>query len=190
MADDDLTELALADAGSRMQTAVKAYQRDLQSVRTGRAHPSLVDQLPIDYFGTSMALNQLANISAPEARLIVIQPWDKNAVDPITRAIQRSELGLNPQSDGVLIRLPIPELTEERRLQLLKQVGQKAEVARVAVRNVRRDVLEELRKLERAKDISQDQEHRAHEALDKITQDHVARIGREGSDKERELLEV
>lgn len=190
MADDDLIELALDDARSRMAKGVEAHRHDLQTVRTGRAHTSLVEHLQVDYFGTPMALNQLANITAPEARLIAIQPWDKNALDPISKAIQLSDLGLNPQSDGVVIRLAIPELTEERRRELVKQVGQKNEAARIAVRNVRRDVQDELRKLLKAKDISQDLERRAHEELDKITHQYIEHIDSDGSAKERELLEV
>ena len=126
----------------------------------------------------------------PRPRLLVIQPWDKNAFDPIQRSIQRSELGLNPQSDGVVIRLAIPELTEERRKQFVRQVGQKTESARVALRNIRRDAQDELRTMVKDKDISQDDEHRAHDQLDKIVRDFTQRIDQEGSAKERELLEV
>ncbi len=188
--DDELTQLALEETRSRMRKTVAAHQRDLQTIRTGRAHPALVAELPIDYYGASMPLNQLATINAPEARLLVIQPWDKNAFDPIQRSIQRSELGLNPQSDGVVIRLPIPELTEERRKQFVRQVAQKTESARVALRNIRRDAQDELRTMVKDKDISQDHEHRAHDQLDKIVRDFTQRIDQEGSAKARELLEV
>ena len=190
MANDDLTTLALDDARSRMHGAVDALTRDLQGIRTGRAHPALVEHLPIDYYGTSMALNQMANITVPEARMIVIQPWDKNAFDPIQKGLQLSDLGINPQSDGVVIRLILPDLTEERRRQLVKQVGGKVEEARVAVRNVRRHIQDDLRKLQKDGDISQDEEHRAHDTLEKITHDAVSQVDAVGSEKERELMEV
>ena len=188
--DDDLTALALDDAQTRMGKAVEALRRELQTIRTGRAHPELVEHLRVDYFGTEMPLNQLATISAPEARLLVIQPWDKNATGPITKAIQLSDLGLNPQSDGVVIRLAIPELTEERRQELARLVSQKNESARVAVRNIRRHVQDELRKFAKAKDISQDAERSAHDDLEKLTHRLVEHVDRVGSEKERELLEV
>ncbi len=188
--DDDLTALALDDAQTRMGKAVEALRRELQTIRTGRAHPGLVEHLRVDYFGTEMPLNQLATISAPEARLLVIQPWDKNATGPITKAIQLSDLGLNPQSDGVVIRLAIPELTEERRRELARLVSQKSEAARVAVRNIRRHVQDELRKFAKAKDISQDAERNAHNDLEKLTHRLVEDVDRVGSDKEREMMEV
>ena len=190
MPDDDLTSLALEDAESRMQKAVEALKRDLATVRTGRAHPALVEHLQIDYFGTPMPLNQLATIAAPEARLIVIQPWDKNAIAPITKGIQLSDLGLNPQNDGVVVRLVIPELTEERRRELVKQVGQKNEGARVAIRNVRRHIQDELRDLLKAKEISQDAERSSHDDLEKLTHRFVEQADKIGSTKEKELLEV
>ena len=188
--DDDLTQLALEDTRSRMQKTVESHQRDLATVRTGRAHTSLVEGLPIDYYGTPTPLNQLATLTAPDARMIVIQPWDKNAFDPISKSIQQSDLGLNPQSDGIVIRLVIPELTEERRKQLVKQVGQKNEAARVALRNIRRDIQDELRKMVKDKDISQDDEHRAHDQLGKIAHQFAEKIDQDGAVKERELLEV
>ncbi|PZC48581.1 MAG: ribosome recycling factor [Chloroflexi bacterium] len=190
MPDDDLTQLALDEARTRMQKTITSHRRDLDSVRTGRAQPSLVDALPINYYGAPTPLNQLASISAPEARLLVIQPWDKNAFDPIAKSIQLSDLGLNPQSDGIVIRLVIPELTEDRRKQLVKQVAQKNEAARVALRNIRRDTQDELRTMVKDKDISQDEERRAHDQLDKIAHGFSSKIDEEGAAKERELLEV
>ena len=190
MPDDDLTTLALEDAESRMHGAIEALKRELATVRTGRAHPALVEHLPIDYFGTTMPLNQLATITAPEARLIVIQPWDKNAIDPITKSIQRSNLGLNPQNDGVVVRLAIPELTEERRRALVKQVAQKNEAARIAIRNVRRHAQDDLRGLLKAKEISKDAERNAHEELEKLTHRFVEQADKDGAEKEKELLEV
>lgn len=190
MADDELIELAFSDADDRMRGAVTALERELQSIRTGRAHPGLVDHIRVDYYGTNMALNQMATISVPEARLIAIQPWDKNAFDPITKALQQSDLGINPQSDGIVIRLALPELTEERRRDLAKVVSQKVEGARVAVRNIRRHVHDDLRGMQREGDLSQDEEHRAEARLDKLTTDFIAIVDKAGEQKEQELLEV
>jgi len=190
MSDNELLDLAFEDADSRMSGAVSALERDLMAVRTGRAHTSLVDQLRVDYYGTTMALNQLATISTPEARLIAIQPWDKNAFDPITKAIQTSDIVLNPQSDGILIRLALPELTEERRRDLVKVVHQKAESARVAIRNVRRHIHDDLRAMQRDGDLSQDEERRAETQLDTLTGQFIAKVDAAGNLKERELLEV
>ena len=188
--DEELLELAFEDADSRMAGAVSALEAELQTIRTGRAHPSLVERIRVDYYGTAMDLNQLATINAPEARLIQIQPWDKNAFDPITKAIQSSDIGINPQSDGIVIRLALPELTEERRRELAKLVSRKTEEARVAVRNVRRHVHDDLRKMQRDGDMSQDEEHVAEERLDALAQQFIAKVDAAGNQKERELLEV
>ena len=190
MADEELLELTFSDAGDRMKGAVSALERDLQGVRTGRAHSSLVEHIRVDYYGSQMALNQMATISTPEARLIAIQPWDKNAFEPITKALQQSDIGINPQSDGILIRLALPELTEERRRDLVRIVHQKVEAARVAVRNVRRHSHDELRGMQRAGDLSQDEEHRAETRLDAMTSEYIAKVDAAGNQKERELLEV
>ena len=189
-ADEELLELAFDDASSRMTGAVSALDADLQTIRTGRAHPSLVEHIRVDYYGTPMDLNQLATINAPEARLISIQPWDKNAFDPITKALQISDLGINPQSDGILIRLALPELTEERRRELAKLVTRKVEGARVAIRNVRRSIHDDLRKMQRDGDLSQDEERAAEQRLDALTAQFIAKVDEAGSQKERELLEV
>ena len=189
-ADEELLELAFDDASSRMTGAVSTLDADLQTIRTGRAHPSLVEHIRVDYYGTPMDLNQLATINAPEARLISIQPWDKNAFDPITKALQISDLGINPQSDGILIRLALPELTEERRRELAKLVTRKVEGARVAIRNVRRSIHDDLRKMQRDGDLSQDEERAAEQRLDALTAQFIAKVDEAGSQKERELLEV
>ena len=189
-ADEELLELAFDDASSRMSGAVSSLDADLQTIRTGRASPSLVERIRVDYYGTAMDLNQLATINAPEARLIAIQPWDKNAFDPITKALQASDLGINPQSDGILIRLALPELTEERRRELAKLVTRKVEGARVAIRNVRRSVHDDLRKMQRDGDLSQDEEHAAEQRLDALTAQFIAKVDEAGNQKERELLEV
>jgi len=180
----------LRDAEHRMQSAVSALDRDLDTVRTGRARPALVETLKVEYYGTPTPLNQLATINAPEPRLITIQPWDKTQLGTIEKAIQKSDIGLNPTNDGNLIRLVVPPLTEDRRKELVKVVHKKAEDGRVAVRNVRRDSLEVLRKLQHDKEVSDDDERRAQERLQKLTDKFVAEIDRHGYTKEQELLEV
>jgi ribosome recycling factor len=180
----------LKSAEHRMQSAVTALDREMNTVRTGRARPSLVEALKIDYYGTPTPLNQVAAINAPEPRMITIQPWDKTQLGTIEKAIQKSDLGLTPTNDGNIIRLAIPALTEDRRKELVKVVHKKAEDGRVAVRNVRRDSLEELRKLQHDKEISDDDERRAQERLQKLTDKYVAEIDKHGHAKEQELLEV
>ena len=185
-----MIEDTLSDAEHRMQSAVQALDRDLDTVRTGRARPALVEALKIEYYGTPTPLNQLATINAPEPRLITIQPWDKTQLGAIEKAIQKSDLGLTPTNDGNIIRLVIPPLNEDRRKDLVKVVHKKTEDARVAVRNVRRDSLDHLRKLQHDKEISDDDERRAQERLQKITDKHIAEADRHGHTKEQELLEV
>ena len=187
MADPD--EILL-DADARMDGAVDALRRELGGVRTGRAHPSLIENLQVDYYGAHTPLKQLGNIGTPEARLLTIQVWDRGAVKAIEKAIQSSDLGLNPAIDGQLIRLPIPALTEQRRRDMVKMVHTKTEEARVAVRNVRRHAHDELRKSEKAGEMSQDDLHRSEDELQKITDGHIATIDGEGKKKEAELLEV
>jgi ribosome recycling factor len=187
MADPD--EILL-DADARMDGAVDSLRRELGGVRTGRAHPSLIENLQVDYYGAHTPLRQLGNIGAPEARLLTVQVWDKGAVRAIEKAIQSSDLGLNPAIDGQLIRLPIPPLTEQRRKDMVKLVHNKTEEARVSVRNVRRHAHEELRKAEKNGDISQDDLRRNEEELQKITDGHIATIDAEGKKKEADLLEV
>jgi len=185
-----MIEETLADAEQRMGKAIEALRRELATIRTGRAQPALVEHLRVDYYGTPTPLNQLASIAAPEARLLTIQPWDKGSMGAIERAIQMSDLGLNPTNDGNIIRLVIPQLTQERRKELVKVVHRKVEEGRVAVRNVRRDRLEELRRLQRDKKVSEDEEHRAQDRLQKLTDRFVAEADQVGQEKEQELLEV
>jgi len=185
-----MVEDTLRDAEHRMQSAVAALDRELDTVRTGRARPALVETLKVDYYGAPTPLNQLATINAPEPRMITIQPWDKSQLGTIEKAIQKSDLGLNPTNDGNIIRLLIPALTEERRKELVKVVHKKTEDGRVAVRNVRRDCLEALRKLQHDKQISDDEERRAQDRLQKLTDKYVAEIDKHGHAKEQELLEV
>jgi ribosome recycling factor len=185
-----MIEEALRDAEHRMQSAVGALDRDLASVRTGRARPALVESIKVDYYGTPTPLNQMATINAPEPRLLTIQPWDKSQLGTIEKALQKSDLGLNPANDGNILRLAIPPLTEDRRKELVKVVHKKIEEGRVAVRNVRRDCLEHLRKAQHDKQISDDDERRAQERLQKLTDKYIAEIDKHGQAKEHELLEV
>lgn len=180
----------LNDAEHRMQSAVSALDRDLETVRTGRARPSLVESLKVDYYGTPTPLNQMSAINSPEPRLITIQPWDKTLLGAIEKAIQKSDLGLTPTNDGNIIRLVVPALTEDRRKDLVKTVHKKAEEARIAVRNVRRDSLDHLRKAQHDKSITDDDERGAQARLQKITDKYVAEVDKHGQSKEQELLEV
>jgi ribosome recycling factor len=185
-----MIEETLKDAEHRMQSAVAALDREMDTIRTGRARPSLVEGLKVEYYGAPTPLNQLATINAPEPRLITIQPWDKTQLGAIEKAIQKSDLGLTPTNDGNLIRLVIPQLNEERRKELVKVVHKKVEDGRVAVRNVRRDALDHLRKAQHDKQITDDDERHAQERLQKITDKYVAEADKHGQTKEQELLEV
>jgi ribosome recycling factor len=187
MADPD--EL-LFDAEERMDGALQALQRELNGIRTGRAHPSLIEHLVVDYYGANTPLKQLGTINAPEPRLLTIQIWDRGALKAVEKAIQASDLGLNPNIDGQLIRLPIPPLTEQRRKEMVKMVHTKSEDARIAVRNVRRHIHDELRRAEKDGTVSEDDLKHHEEELQKLTDKHIALIDVEGRKKETELLEV
>ncbi len=180
----------LADAEVRMGKAMDALRRDLSTIRTGRASPSLVDRLTVEYFGTPTPLNQLAGVSVPEPRLLVIQPWDRGTIGAIEKAIQRSELGLNPTNDGQLIRIAIPALTEERRKQLVKLVHNHVEEGKVAVRNIRRDAMGNVRELMNERMISEDDERRAEHQVDDLAKRFVDEADKIGKAKEQEVLEV
>jgi ribosome recycling factor len=180
----------LADAEARMGKAMDALRRDLSTIRTGRASPSLVDRLTVEYFGTPTPLNQLAGVSVPEPRLLVIQPWDRGTIGAIEKAIQRSELGLNPTNDGQLIRIAIPALTEERRKQLVKLVHNHVEEGKVAVRNIRRDAMGNVRELMNERMISEDDERRAEHQVDDLAKRFVDEADKIGKAKEQEVLEV
>lgn len=180
----------LADAETRMGKAVEALRRDFGTIRTGRASPSLVERLPVEAYGTTSPLNQLAGISVPESRLLVIQPWDRGTMGAIEKAIRKSELGLNPTNDGQVIRLPIPPLTEERRKQLVKLVHNHVEEGKVAVRNIRRDAMAQIRDLLNEKMISEDDERRAEHQVDDLAKRYVEEIEKTGKGKEHEVLEV
>jgi ribosome recycling factor len=180
----------ITDAKSRMHKAVEALKTELSTVRGGRASTGLVDHLKVDYYGTPTALNQIATIAAPDARLIVITPYDRGGMSAIEKAILKSDLGLTPSNDGTVIRLSIPALTEDRRKELAKHVRKRVEDARVAVRNVRRDVHEHIRKIEHDHQISQDDLHRSETELQKLTDEQIKEIDRIGEEKEKELLAV
>lgn len=180
----------LADAEERMSKAMDALRRDLNTIRTGRASPSLLDRITIDYYGTPTPLNQVASISAPEARLLVIQPWDRGTIGLIEKAIQKSDLGVNPSSDGQVIRIALPPLTEERRKQLVKVVHNYVEEAKVAVRNIRRDALAHIRQMMNEKLISEDDERRAEQQLDELTKRFIEEADKIGKAKEHEVMEV
>ncbi len=190
MADDSMIKETLKDAEDRMGKAINALTRDLATIRTGRANPGLVEQLRVDYYGTPTLLQQLASVGVPEARLLTIQPYDKGSLEAIEKAIQKSDLGLNPNNDGTIIRLVIPQLTEDRRKDMVRLVHKKIEDSRVEVRNIRRDGHEMLRDLHREKEISEDEERSAQDDLQEITDRFVEQAGNIGTEKEQELLEV
>jgi ribosome recycling factor len=180
----------LSAVEKKMKAVSEGFRQELSTIRTGRASPGLVEHIKVDYAGVPTPLNQIAGISAPESRLLVIQPWDPGGLHAIILAIQKSDLGLNPVNDGRLIRLNIPALSEERRKDLTKIVHRRLEERRVAVRNLRRDALEDLKKAEKAKEISQDESRRAQEQLQKMTDSYIVVAEKIGAEKEKELLEV
>jgi ribosome recycling factor len=186
---EDIDEVLLETA-DRMDKAVKHTQAEFGSVRTGRATPALVERIRVDYYGAEVPLQQIAGFQVPEARLLVIAPYDKNSLKAIEKAIQGSDLGINPSNDGVVIRLNFPQLTEERRRDLVKVVKHKAEEGRVAIRNARRHARQQLEHLEKDGAISSDELERAEKELDKTTQEYVAEVDRMVQSKEQELLEV
>jgi len=185
-----MIEATLRDAEAKMQKTIEALSKEVMTIRTGRASPALVDRIPVDYYGSPTPLNQLATVTAPEVRLLVIQPWDRNAMAAIEKALQKADLGLNPANDGQLIRVPIPPLNEERRREYVRLVKRQAESAHVAVRNVRRDHLEKIRALEKEKKISADEAHRGGERLQKIADRYIARLDELAARKETEIMEV
>lgn len=180
----------LPKARERMTKAVEALRKDLSAIRTGRASVGLVDHIRVDYHGTSMPINQLATVTVPEPRLLTIQPWDRSALGLIEKAIQKSDLGITPSSDGSVIRLVLPQLTEQRRKELARLVQKRVEEGRVAVRNIRRDCHDELRRYEKNHEASEDEVRRHTEQLQKLTDQFIADMDRIGKEKEAELMEV
>jgi len=185
-----MSQEIVAAADHKMARAVEAMERDLQGVRTGRASTSLVERIHVDYYGTQTALNQLAGISIPEAHQIVIQPWDRSVLGAIEKAIIKSDIGLTPNVDGTVVRLNIPQLTEERRRDLVRVVHKRMEEARVEIRNLRREATDHLKKLEREGDLGTDEVHKLLDVIQKTTDRHIADVDRVGGAKEQEVLEV
>jgi len=180
----------LGELREQMQKSVDALQDDLRSIRTGRASPALVEKLPVEYYGTATPLNQMASIAAPEPRLLVIRPWDPSSLGDIERAILKSDIGLTPMNDGALIRLSIPRLTEERRRELVKVVSRRVEEGRIAVRNLRRDALQDLKEFEKEKMISEDDFYRGKDKVQELTDEFVEKIDEIGQHKEAEVMEI
>jgi ribosome recycling factor len=185
-----MTADLLGDAERRMQKAIEALKQDLAAIRTGRANSSLLERITIDYYGTPTPISQVATIAVPEARLLVIQPWDKKMLTDIEKAIQKSDLGINPNNDGLVIRLNIPPMNEERRRDLVKTLHKKLDEHKVAVRNVRRDIHDKLREREKKKEVSEDELKRSTEKLQKLTDRYVDEMDKVGKTKELEILEV
>jgi ribosome recycling factor len=190
MEDDSFVDAVIADSKEKMAKAIAHSREDFSTVRTGRASPALIEKLKVDYYGTEVPLQQIAGIAVPEAKLMVVTPYDKSALKGIEKAIQASDLGINPSNDGTVIRLVFPDLNEQRRKEMVKQVHHKAEEGRVAVRNVRRAARKDLEGLEKDGDISSDELDRAEKELEKVTHDYVAEIDRMLQTKEQELLSV
>jgi ribosome recycling factor len=182
---DDLKK----DAQARMTKCVQTFQGDLKKLRTGRAHPSLIEHLKVDYYGSEVPLQQIASINVEEGRTLVVSPWEKTVVAAIEKAIHKSDLGLNPMTAGTIIRIPMPPLTEERRRDITKVVRHDAENARVAVRNVRRDVMADIKEMLKEKLVSQDDERRAETEVQKLTDKHVAEIDQLLAAKEKEIMQ-
>lgn len=185
-----MPESVKSDAKSRMEKTLQALRRELASLRAGRAAPSLLDKIEVEYYGTMTPLNQLSNISAPEPRLLVIQPWDKSAISAIEKALQKSELGITPTNDGDVIRINIPPLTEERRAELVRVVKKAGEEAKVSIRNIRRDANDEYKKMEKLGDLSEDEARRYQEEIQKLTDDFVKQIDEAVTSKEKDIMTV
>lgn len=178
------------DASTRMDKSIEAFRVALQKIRTGRAHPSLLEHLTVSYYGVDTPLSQAANIGVQDSRTLTVQPFEKTMVQPIEKAIMESDIGITPNTAGNLIRLPLPPLTEERRKDMIKVVGNEAEAAKVAIRNIRRDANSTLKDLEKEKEISEDEERRAEDEIQKITDAHVKRVDELSAEKEKELMEI
>lgn len=185
-----MTGEALTEAKDRMDRSCEALRRDLAGIRAGRASPALLEKIMVEYYGTPTPLQQVANISAPEARLLVIQPWDRSVIPAVEKAILKSDLGLSPSNDGQLLRLVIPQLTEERRKELVRQVKKRGEEEKVVLRNIRREIIDQVKKRVKDGEIPEDEGHREQDEIQKITDAHVAYVDELTADKEREVLEV
>ncbi len=178
------------DANLRMDKSIEAFKLSLQKIRTGRAHPSLLEHLTVSYYGVDTPLNQAANVSVQDSRTLAIQPFEKSMIQPIEKAIMESDIGITPNTSGNLIRLPLPPLTEERRKDMIKVVGNESEAAKVAIRNIRRDANSTLKELEKEKEISEDDERRSEDEIQKLTDIHVKKVEELAAEKEKELMEI
>ncbi|MFJ9499404.1 ribosome recycling factor [Brevibacillus centrosporus] len=185
-----MAQSVIKDMEDRMNKAISNLKKDLSTLRAGRANPAMLDRVMVDYYGTPTPISQLANVSVPEPRMLTIQPWDKTALKEIDRALQQSDLGISPSNDGVIIRLIIPPLTEERRKDLVKLAGKSGEETKVAIRNIRRDANDEIKKLEKAATISEDESRRHQETVQKTTDKFIAEVDKVVKDKEKDILEV
>lgn len=181
---------ALSESEDRMKKTLDVLRRDLTTIRAGRANIAMLDKITVDYYGTPTPVNQLANISVPEARMLIIQPWDKSSIKEIEKAIQKSDLGLTPSNDGVLIRLNIPQLTAQRRTEIVKSVKKKTEEARIAIRNIRRELIEDIKKIEKDKLASEDESKKGQENAQKLTDKYIKDIDELFVKKEIEVMEV
>lgn len=191
MADtNEEVELILMDAAERMDKSVEVLRHEADTIRTGRANVAMLDSVRVELYGAAMPLNQVATVNAPDARLLVVQPFDRSTLGTIEKELMRADLGLTPSNDGTVIRLPIPMMTQERRQEMVKRLHRLREDAHVAIRNVRRDALDHLRGLEKNKEISQDELRREQDQLQKITDEHIARADQVNDKKEAELMEV
>lgn len=179
-----------SETSERMGKTIENFKKELSRIRAGRASPSLLEGIIVEYYGSPMPVNQVATITIPEARLIIIQPWEKSMLGPIEKAIQASDLGLNPQNDGNLIRLPIPALTEDRRKELYRNCKKISEDSKIAIRNIRRDSNEKLKKAEKSKEITQDEQKKSLDEIQKLTDNFTKAIEEQLSIKEKEIMEV
>lgn len=185
-----MIEDILKDASSRMNKSIEALKTELAKIRTGRAHPSLLDHVTVDYYGGDVPISQVANVNVEDARTLAVSPWEKDMIGKVEKAIMTSDLGLNPMTAGTVIRVPMPALTEERRRELAKVARAETEAGRVAVRNIRRDAISDLKDLEKAKEISEDDEHRSADRVQKLTDEAIAKMEIVVGEKEKELLEI
>lgn len=184
------TQEIFQESRSRMEQSVQAFRNDLIKIRAGRANPAILDNIVVEAYGAQTPLNQVAGITVPEARLLLIQPWDKALLEPITHALSASNIGITPQSDGQVIRLPFPELNQERREQLVKQVGEFKERARVSVRNARRDAMDQSKKLEKDSEITEDELRTVEKKIQDLTDEFMGKLDELAKDKEKELMEI
>ena len=180
----------LKETESHMKGAIEATKREFLAIRTGRANPGILDRVTVEYYGTPTPLNQVASVSVPDSRMLVVQPWDKSQLGPIEKAIQKADLGLNPVNDGTVIRLPVPQLTEERRKELVKVVKKEAEEQKIAIRNIRRDANDKIKVLEKDAKITEDEQKKGLEDVQKLTDKYILEIDRLVEQKEKEILEV